>query len=75
MDHLVFSTVGEHQEGCMIGAVFKPKSLKPKVGKAFIVANAPGLWSLRPVVIKEVQLRFKYERWKLKDQKKSREKR
>lgn len=39
--------VGEPQEGCMIGAVFESKSHKPKVGKAFIVANAPGLWSLK----------------------------
>src|SRR6202041_3797092 len=31
----LFSTVGEQQEGCMIGAVSEPKILKPKVGKLY----------------------------------------
>ena len=57
----------------MIGAVFKPKpkSFKPKVGRVFIVADAPRRWSLRPVVTEEFQLLVEHERWKLKDQEKT----
>jgi hypothetical protein len=50
----------------MIGAVFEPESLKPKLGKAFIMANALG-----PMVAKEFQLLVGHKRSKLKDQEKT----
>lgn len=58
-----FASVGEQQKGCMIGAVFEPRRLKRKLGKAFHLGRCA-----EQVVTNEFQLLVEYKRWRLKDQ-------